>query len=134
MSSSGNTNPKHQLAFQRCSVKMVENLDVLAIFPDLNSQGLLTQKDRQILLNNKDTTNTDKVHYLLDALPRKEGFFDKFLHCLYQTTSGTGHRDIAMALSSSYTEVMGRNSQATMLIPSPAHTSPNKEVSSYLLY
>ena len=70
----------------------------------MNSQELLTERDRQILLN-EYTTNTDKAQYLLDALPRKERFFDKFLHCLYQTTNGTGHRDIAIALSSSYREI-----------------------------
>ena len=112
----------------RDAVIIVENLDVSMIFSHLNSQRLLTEMDCQILLNNH-TTNTDKAQYLLDTLPRKEKFFDKFLHCLYHTTSGTGHRDIAIALSSSYTE---RNSQTTMLITLPitlpVYTSPNKEV------
>ena len=110
-SSSGSTISKHQLAFQRCSVKIAHSLDVAEIFPHLNSQGLLTERDCQILV--KDTTNTDKVQYLLGVLPRKERFFERFLYCLYQTTSGTGHRDIARALSTTYREVMERNPQAT---------------------
>ena len=103
---------------------MVKNLDVPEITPHLNSQGLLTGRDLQILLN-EHTTNTDKARYLLDALPRKERFFDKFLHCLYQTTRSTGHRDIAKALSLSYTE---RSSETTLPVASPVHTSSNKEV------
>ena len=117
------TKSKHQLEniiIQRCSVEIVESLDVLEIFPHLNSQGLLTGDDRQIL-QNTCTTNKDKARYLLDALPRKEeGFLNKFLHCLYQTTSGTGHRNIAKALSTSYKEVMEGNYQVTTPIGHPA--------------
>ena len=129
--SSGDIISKHRLAFKKCSPEISNNLNVQEIFPYLNSQGLLTERDCQILLN-YHTTNTEKVNYLLDVLPRKERFFTKFLHCLYQTTSGTGHGDIAMALSSSYTNIkdMQRNSQATTLFSSSAYTSPNIEVTS----
>ena len=127
-SSKGNTSTiatksKHQLEsiiIEKCSVEIVEYLDVQEIFPHLNSQGLLTGDDRQIL-QNTCTTNKVKARYLLDALPRKEeGFLNKFLHCLYQTTSGTGHRNIAKALSASYEEVMKSNYQVTSPIGHPA--------------
>lgn len=82
------------------------------------------------MLLNESTTNISKAKYLLDALPRKEeGFFDKFLHCLYQTTSGTGHRGIAKALSASYEDVMRENFQAATTIAPPGYTSTTKEVS-----
>lgn len=105
---------KHQLekiAFEKCSIIIVQNLDTSEILPCLISQGLLTEKDRQILIHQK-LTNTDKALYLLDVLPRKEmGFFDRFKYCLYQTRDGTGHIDIANALSASYMkEVMIRKS------------------------
>ena len=131
--SSGDIISKHQLAFKKCSAEVKNNLDVPEIIPHLISQGLLTERDCQILLSNH-TTNTEKVHYLLDVLPRKERFFTKFLHCLYQMKSGTAHGDIAMALSLIYTNTkdMQRNSQTTTLFSSSAYTSPNIEVASQL--
>ena len=115
-----NTLSRRQLErviFQRYSVEIVENLDVSEIFTHLNSQGLLTRKDRQMLL--KDITSTEKAQYLLDALPRKEEFFDKFLKCVHQTTDGTGHMDIIRALSANCREVMEGNFQAAGLITPP---------------
>ena len=69
---------------------LVQNLDVSAILPYLNSKGLLTQKDSQMLLN-RSITNVEKAEYLLDALPRKDkGFFKKFRDCLHKTQHATG--------------------------------------------
>ena len=100
-----------RLAFKKCSAVIVDNLDISAIFPHLNSHELLTEKDRQKLLNNY-ITDVDKAQYLLNALPRKgERFFDKFVYCLHQTKRGTGHGDIAKALSTSYKHIKERNTR-----------------------
>jgi len=120
---------KHQLekiAFEKCSVIIVQNLDISEIIPSLISQGLLTEKDRQMLILNHHLSSVDKANYLLYVLPRKEkGFFDKFISCLHQTRHGTGHIDIANALSESYMEeVMIRKNN------SQAYTSTSKEVAS----
>ena len=106
---------KHRLekvAFQRCSVIIVENLDISVILPHLNSKGLLTPKDRQTLINRLMTT-TEKAQYLLEVLPRKNrGSLEKFKECLRETQYGTGHGDILRALSESYNQkVKERNSQ-----------------------
>ena len=109
------TTLEHQLekiAFQKCSVIIVENLDISAILPHLSSYQLLTQKDTQTLLN-RSTTAVEKAQYLLEALPRKDrGSFKKFKNCLRRTQCGTGHGDILKALVESYhEEVTERNSQ-----------------------
>ena len=67
---------QHQLekvAFQKCSVAIVDRLDVLKILPNLNSKGLLTDHDFE-MLQNMALTRVEKVHHLLDALPRKDRF------------------------------------------------------------
>ena len=105
---------QHQLekvAFQKCSVAIVDKLDVLTILPHLNSNGLLSQNDLEMLLNMAFTT-VQKAHHLLGALPRKERFFEKFKLCLHQTKDGTGHGEILEALSECYNEeVRKANSQ-----------------------
>ena len=115
------TKSKHEVekhAFKKCSVIIVSNLDVSAIFPHLNSHGLLTDKDSQVLQNNY-ITNVDKAQYLLNVLPRKgKKFFDKFLYCLHQTRRETGHGDIAKALSASYKDIKERNSRVNTLMMS----------------
>ena len=83
---------------------MVRNLDLTEIIPQLNSKGMLTKEDNEILENDY-FTRTKKIRYLLDVLPRKKAtFLDDFMYCLGTTTDGTGHADIAEALSASYNE------------------------------
>ena len=93
---------KHELekiAFNKCAVQITQNLDITAVLPYLNSYGLLTEKDRQTLLN-KYLTDVEKANYLLDILPRKEhGFFETFIFCLCQSKDGTDHGDIVKALT-----------------------------------
>ena len=80
----------------------MENLDIPTILPHLNSKGLLTQKDTQMLLN-RSITDVEKVQHLLDVLPRKDrGSFKKFKECLRKTQQGTGHGDILRALQENY--------------------------------
>lgn len=102
-----------KIAFQKCSVIIVDNLDISAILQYLNSSQLLTQKDCQMLLN-RSTTDMEKAQYLLEALPRKDsGSLKKFKDCLRRTQHGTGHGDILKALIKSYNEeVTKRNSQS----------------------
>jgi len=101
-------NSKYQMekkAFQKCSVTIVDNLDVPVILPYLNSHELLTEKDRQMLLN-RALTDFEKAENLLGILPRKDdGFFEKFMLCLCQTKSGTGHDNIVKALTTTLKEV-----------------------------
>ena len=98
-------------AFKKCSVIIVKNLDISEIFPHLNSHGLLTDNDSQVLQNNY-ITDPKKAQYLLNVLPRKgKGFLDKFLYCLRQTKHGTGHGDIAKELSASYKDARERNAR-----------------------
>ena len=55
----------------------------------------MTQKDFQFL-KSQVHTDIDKIQYLLYRLPRKaDGWFEKFQESLYQTLTGTGHKDIA---------------------------------------
>jgi len=116
-------------AFKKCSVIIVNNLDISAILPHLNSQELLTDNDYQFLLS-RYITDVKKAQYLLDVLPRKEKFFDKFEYCLRQTRTGTGHGEIAKALSESYKEIKERNSQldALMVSHTPIQASDHEEV------
>ena len=82
---------------------MVNNLDIVEITPYLNACGLLTQDDLQVLIN-KSTTPKEKALHLLEALPRKNRFFEKFLDCLDQTKNGTGHNVIHDALLMHYAQ------------------------------
>lgn len=85
----------------------------------MNSRGLLTPNDLQVLLN-VSITGVQKAHYLLDALPRKDGFFEKFKDCLHDTRSGTGHGKILAALSAKYNQEVAekRNSEVDPLVQS----------------
>ena len=81
-------------AFQACSRIMTRKLDIASIVPELNSRHLLTQKDLQFLIN-PVREDIDKIHYLIYCLPRKaNGWFDKFLDCLDNSSACTGHADI----------------------------------------
>ena len=107
----------HQLsknAFRICSDIIDDNLDVSEIFPQLNSQGLLTEEDCQILSNNH-ITDKKKIQHLLYVLPRKESrFFEKFMYCLGKTIEGTGHGDILEALVANYNEEVKKGSSVDM--------------------
>ena len=90
---------------KKCSIIIVEKLDTESITPHLNSYGLLTENDLQTLLN-PYITPRDKAKYLLGALPKKEtGFLNKLIYCLRQTKHGTGHGELAKALSTTYKEL-----------------------------
>ena len=86
-------------AFEACSGIIIDKLDVKSVLPELISCHLLTQKDRQFLINQAHE-DYDKIIYLLHCLPRKaNGWFDKFILCLKRSSSSTGHGDIYDSLS-----------------------------------
>ena len=96
-------------AFQECSAIIDDKLDISEILPQLITHRLLTKKDHQMLLTST-ILPVEKVHYLLNVLPRKEtGFLVKFMCCLWQTRDGTGHGDIVDALLAKYKETSKRN-------------------------
>ena len=71
---------------------------------------LLTNDDRQVLMN-YTRTQVEKVQYLLDILPRKsKGWFEQFLECLRQLSDGTGHGDLVKDLETKYQELIEKNS------------------------
>ena len=92
-----------EAAFQNCSVEITKNLDIIEITSHLNACGLLTQNDFQVLIN-EAITSVKKAHHLLEALPKKDRFFEKFLDCLDKTRNGTGHETIHNALLISYAQ------------------------------
>lgn len=94
-----------RLAFEKCSVALVNKLDVSAILPHLIACHLLTDQNKQELTMHANT-NRDKAQYLLDIIPRKaKGWFELFLECLRESTSGTGHRDLVKELEMRLQEV-----------------------------
>ena len=59
---------------------------------------MLTPKDYQTLINTH-TTEVEKIEYLIYKLPKKTNFFGKFIFCLCNSKSGTGHDYIIQALT-----------------------------------
>ena len=61
------------------------------------SEDLITDDDHDVLRNEIRPRN-DKIHHLIAVLPRKPNLFEKFLNCLYQSSNGTAHAEIARQL------------------------------------
>ena len=81
-------------ALLACHVILNNLLDVNTILPYMNRYQLLT-RDENEKLTNPYTTTSDKVNYLVEILPRKgNGWLDKFILCLDDSTEGTGHSKI----------------------------------------
>ena len=115
--SGGSNAPKpstHQLerqAFQKCSTKILESLNIAAIQSHLMDQGLLTQREIEIMMN-ESKTNYDKTMYLISELPRKgDEFFGKFMFCLCNSKTGTGHGNIIKCLTASLNELKTTQSE-----------------------
>lgn len=125
-------------AFQACSRIITDKLDVKSVFPELNSCHLLTEKDCQFLINPMHE-DYDKVLYLLHCLPRKgKEWFDKFLWCLDQSSSNTGHGDIIHSLKGKLWELEDQNADITALVSDPIQASSehidDKEVRTHVQY
>ena len=75
------------------------------ILEQLQKKQLLTGDDCQYLLSDS-RTHEEIAEYLVNNLHRKQkGWFQSFLWCLKQSTSGTGHDVIYEALVSKYEEL-----------------------------
>ena len=111
------------MAFQACSKKMNDKLDIDSIVPELNSRHLLTQKDFQFL-KSQVYTDVDKIHYLLYRLPRNaDGWFEKFRESLYQTPTGTGHESIADLLLEELRKLEIQNTDSAAFVSTPVQVS-----------
>ena len=99
---------QRQEVLWKCCPVIFQCLDVTTILPYLMSTMLINSSDHDVLRNEMRTRDS-KIHYLIGILPRKPDFLKKFLYCLNQTTTGTGHADIASQLtaasSSSYSHM-----------------------------
>lgn len=98
-----------RLALEECYVIFTNKLDVTTILPYLTAKHLLTNDDRQVLMT-YTKTQVEKAQYLLDILPRKaNGWFEKFIECLRESTDGTGHGDLVMELETKLQELVEKN-------------------------
>ena len=85
---------KDTRALLDCHVILTNSLDVNTILPHMNKYNLLTRPENEKLTNPYNTTS-DKVNYLVEILPRKgNGWLDKLICCLKDSTEGTGHSKI----------------------------------------
>lgn len=87
-----------------CWVEFTERLDIASLLPHLCTHHLLTTFDREKLIN-QSITNYEKVNHLLTMLPKKDGWYKKFLDCLCQSAEGTGHTGLATKLKQKYEEL-----------------------------
>ena len=81
-----------EMALKACLPVLTRKLHAAILQPLLKRQQLFTDdNDRQYLLSDS-RSHRDKAKFLVNNLPRKrKGWFQSFLWCLKQTTSGTGH-------------------------------------------
>jgi len=98
-----------RLTLEECNVILTNKLDVATILPHLIAKHLLTKDDREVLMMYAKT-QVEKAQYLLDILPRKaNGWFEKFMECLQETTDGTGHGDLVKELETKLQELAEKN-------------------------
>ena len=84
--------------FNKCSVILFHSLDVSTISPHLVKHQLVTESDSE-KLDNPYISDVDKIDYLIQILPRKgNGWLEKFIQCLDETSEGTGHCKIVKEL------------------------------------
>ena len=76
--------------------RLRRGLDVESVYPYLNEQGLLSEHERDILLNPYHTRQF-KIDKLLQWIPMKgSGALDKFIDCLRKSsTEARGHEELA---------------------------------------
>jgi len=92
-------------ALETCHPILTRKLNVDILQPLLQRKQLLTVYDCQYLQSDS-RTHEEKAEYLVKNLPRKQKrWFQSFLWCLKQSTSGTGHDMIYEVLISKYDEL-----------------------------
>ena len=101
------------VALEECAVSFTNKLDPSAIFAHLIAQHLLTEDDKQVLMSNARTPR-EKANYIMHVLPRKaDGWFDKLLQCLHDSTDGTGHGVLLKDLEEKRKELRERRNTGT---------------------
>lgn len=86
-------------ALSSCHVALRKKLDVDEISPWMNQKKLLTPHDKHIL-SQPDRSREYKVDHIIEILPRKnQGWWENFIACLMQSTSGTAHDYLASTLT-----------------------------------
>jgi len=109
------------VALEECAVSFTTKLDPSAIFAHLTAQHLLTDDDKQVLLNTSRTPR-ENSKYIMQILPRKgDGWFDKLLHCLRESVDGTGHGDLLKELEGKRQELRERRNTGTPKGPRKHH-------------
>ena len=96
-----------------CHEVLRKKLDVKEIFSQMNQKNLLTAEDRHVLLDTNKSTET-KVSHIIEILPRKEGWWGKFIASLKETTSGTAHEYLASTLTNQLKRKMYESGQQTL--------------------
>ena len=101
------------VALEECAVSFTSKLDPSAIFAHLTAQHLLTEDDKQVLMNTSRTPR-ENSKYIMHILPRKgDGWFDKLLRCLHESADGTGHGDLLKELEEKRQELRERRNTGT---------------------
>lgn len=83
-----------------CHDILAKKLDVSEVYPLMNQKDLLADEDKHFLLVDTGKSTIAKVNYIIEMLPRKEEWWDKFIDCLRESTSGTAHKLLASTLTS----------------------------------
>lgn len=107
----GSSGTAEQTAFDRCVPDLRQCLDVGSIFPQLCKKGLLTQREKEVLINDR-WTNTDKVDQLVVWLPNKPAFFQRFIDCLADSADGTKHGELVVILQGALRDAQLNNDEA----------------------
>ena len=80
------------------SVAIHKRLNIDEIVPYLNEQGLISAEEMDVLCS-PYLLREYKINKLINGLPLKgSDFLRQFLHCLLQTTNGTGHKELANSI------------------------------------
>ena len=92
----------------RCHTRIRATLDIDAIFPHLNEQGLLTHNETYILRNNLHTVQY-RIDCLVQWLPRKgTDALSRFIVCLRMSSGDAlGHEELANLLDRAVISVTG---------------------------
>ena len=96
-----------------CHEVLKKKLDVKEIYPQMNERNLLTAEDRHVLLDTSRSTETKVIH-IIEILPRKQGWWAKFIASLRESTSGTAHEYLASTLTNQLKRKMYESGQQTL--------------------
>ena len=98
----------YRQALNACHVELRQYLDPQTILPNLNAKGLLTSNEEESLQNGTTQAKVDKIKELLPT--KGEGWWDKFIDCLKETTQGTGHSTLLECLEDALKKLQQKGS------------------------